>query len=1334
MESEIREQVNYLKKFIVDITQEKRNLLLDPAAREAELTWAASRFWAVILHKAKPLTRYQTIEQFELFKKDYENNNNVSIDDKSLFERFWLRNVLGFIELAGGISALCLQFKNFQLYKKELIFLVDLQEKNGNNGEMEFLLSDLKTLITEHENEKGITLNIEGVYLNRWGSIKDDKVKFSNFHIYFKDYLVHWDNFLFLCAFKERQNNSDEKGHSIPVPTFDSFHASYLALYPLLPSIEVLIVQNVIAKNNEQYLINFYNNKVHYWEVLKDEISGYLWESITRDESFLDDTARLKIFLTKTVNFHWPDCLKYCSDPAAKRFLDAAFQLVINENDLEGADQEFAKICIDNTMSHNSIAALNSVIASEKFVLNNSSVYEILVSFNIWEHKAQMTYLHSQHSRNLIAYLINIIVCYDKEFDNANSHFNAVKTFLRAGIQKPYLIWKITRTILNHRQEIIPYLLTEPDLGIVVFILLNELKITAEYPGELAINLWKKATELFLAGLLREDTVSAAEKIFKLYRELNITKYDIPYNRTNRRGNNETVDIRNKKEQQVLSIIEDCKVFPQMRRGFNNPYFFPTLFSDLATIVIDLKIPPLYNNGTTGFPILQWDAISWMLRASTNWKFKEQFSLMGDGVQRLSNTFLQQYLANVEGQEIMMFDFFKGKEELKLPTWNEKIERLQYMNWLYQVYFIYKDGRLDEFLTPRINIEKTTDLYHKKNNFSADKLRTHLGVLLQILRELLEPTIPYGFENDDKKKIAVKIENRINQYIRLYVVDDHNNGRIDLFSFNRELRFKETGQEALFPQIARAINWFTDKDSIINSITASGDISKILILLKYCSSEGIKQKLILKIKELNIVSFLENYNWIPEVQNSLVNLTKFPELIDEIESAILLWKEKVLGRQDTAENKMILYHAELTAAYFKGDEQKLEQIEIPKQNYISSSELSPYHYKEFYKGLLDIVNKPVLAYQIFNNLLNQFPDYISFALNRMVAKINEAEISRTTSNYREALEEWKTIENTFDASAIENMEPELSINILTVLNRLGEYKELEKRYWRLDLLNRMEPAMLGIMIRCLITQKKTIEIANLLSAAKSFHEFSGIAEIQFIKELETEVTGIDNIDELRQYYLNIYSSTPAKLVKIFPPRLNGKDELVPFLIKEIILAAGKMLEKIKSIEEIKNEDKYNDIIELVLDSRINPWGWHVGAQSRGAFSGIGGKQPGERDIPIMDSNKEIILLCEAWIYRGKTNAKTHLRKIFNYYFKRSAFTVLIYNTEKTQAKFENNWVAYQKSILPSIKLPKDYTLKGDLLDVCKNFNSENSAIKVGISQHESETVIYHIFVNLNYKV
>jgi len=1344
MDYNLNESIKELKSFLNQTRLEKNNFNVDTLANEADLLWDASRFFAALIYNSEPFGWYKTYEQFQEFKTEYELSTGIKIDDKKLFEKFWLRNVLGFIEVSGGISSLCYRFKEIKDYQNELLFWLEFQKAHSGEKGREIEKSLVDIAIAEYETSNAVSLNSEGIYFSRWVSIKDNKVEYSNMEVYFKHFVDYWDDFAFLCEFKQSRNEDENKKLLVKKTDFDKLHQSFQMLYPQIPTIEEFKEQKLVIEEDEFYGLNFYNTEPKYWAVLKDKIGGFLWELMIKDHNYTDDKQRLKDWLAKLMYWsRWTDPFLYVTQKSITRFLDTAFELVINEPDLLGTENEFAKVCLDGKMSMDSLLTYERAISSKEFTLNSADVYELLASFYQWEKRATTTYLHGQDSRNMLAYLIKMLVNYDSENSYNEPTESALKTIanfrrvislLHAGIKKPFLIWEVTSFILLDRLEIIPYVISEAGIETLSFIFLDSINFLAIQKAELNLVLWEKSTRLFLQSLSRDESPETAKKIFQIYRSLNKNKYEIPYNRSNWKQETEKRENHEKKESLVLGLIEDSRLHQYMAQKQDSDYFIPTIYSKLATVIIEYSSKPFYRNGTVQFPIMQWDAITWMLKVSTFWKFHDQISQIEESRDRLTEEFLRRYLESIEVNEVNKYNYFEEKEEIGLPIWSEKIERLYYIDWIYPIYFLNKKGLLNQFLSPRINIENTSDLYHEKNRFSADKLRTHLGVLLQILRKLILPVLPYGFERDELKSIKGKVELQIIDYLKNHLKDEPKEGKIDLFDYNKEWQFQSTDNEALFPQIARAINWFSDKDIIISAISGSRDISKLLTILNLVKSEGIKIKLLKEIEKLDILDYLEKYNWIPEVQYTITNLTSHPELLPQIEQAISFWKQHVIPKNDNPDYKMVLYKAELLVAYFKKSEEQIDRVIEPQRNYHSPNELNHNDYKQFYKGLLFIQTDPRKAHLIFDSLVLRYPSYPSFALNRMVSKINLAQAEDNLQLYREALEEWNDTENKIDADTVVFLEPELSENIMTVLNKISDYDQLELRYKTLDLPNRMRPTVLDIMVQSLLDQKKVSEALKLTSAAKTYHQFSDIRDIQFIVDLENKINQIDNLDELKGHYFRIFSSEPRKLIKIFPENLNGKTDLNEFLAKEITLAADKLLEKIVSISEIENEDKYNDLMELVLDARINPWGWEVGAQSRGAFPGTGKKQPGERDLPIMNQFKRPLLVCEAFIYRSASKAKSHLNKVFNYYHKRDSFAILVYDLSKTIVEFENNWKEYKMNIVPATKFPVGYEIEGTLEDVSKDFDFDKSGIKICTSKHRSGMILYHIFVNINYKL
>lgn len=1340
----MQELVSALNEIISEAKTEKHPYPKDEGACDADLAWEASRFFATLIHKAEPLGLYKSFEQYEDFKERYQNSNNILIDDATLFQQCWLRNILGFVEVTGGVSSLCFRFNEISEYKNEILFWLEFQQNHEKSGKRTVEKNHIESAVELYERQYHMQLDRKGVFFNKWTSTKEGLIEYADFQVYFKQYIDHWDDFAFISAYEQFKENIDVKTLMVKREDLDELHKSFKLLFPQIPSIRAFIEQKVITETDVHYQIGFYNTEPGYWSALKDKIGGLLWELIISDDTYADDTQRLKTWLTKLLYWPmWPDPFLYMTGNSATRFLNTAFDLVMTDTDIKGSKDEFRKVCLDSRLRYDSLLPLERAINSGEFTLNTTDHYELLTSFNRWEKKASITYLYGQDSRNLLTYLIKSIVKYDDEYSQKSQpdsapdtkiNYHRVIRLLESGLQKPFLLWETTRFIIKDRPVIIPYLIMEKGLESVAFLLLDDLDFFASQKQMMNIELWKQSTALFLLQLPKQDKWQAANKIFQVYRSLNNNKYEIPYNRSNTKREQETQEQHRTKELLVLGLLEDSRLHPYMTNHRQSEYLLPALYPELATIIMEYSSQPLYNNGTVQFPILQWDAMCWLLKISTYWKYHDQKGPMSETIGHLTKEFLNRYLKSIEVTEIKKYNHFEEKEELGIPLWSEKIERLHFIEWIYPIYFIHANGLLNQFLSPRIDIEQTPDRYHEKNKFSADKLRTHIGVLLQVLRNLLQPVLPYGFEKNEIHIIKKKIESQIIDFLRIHIKDDPIRGKIDLFDFNREWRFQVSDKEALFPQIARAINWFSNRDTIINTISETGDISKLLTLLDLVKSEGVKQKLIKKIQGLNIQTFLENYNWIPEIQHAVTNLSSHPELLPQIEKAIEFWRQEVMTRRDKKEYQLVLYKAELLAAYFKNSETQLDAISEPVLNYQSPSELRPADYKQFYKGLLCIQTGPAKSHTIFNALVKQYPEYPSFALNRMVAKINLAMTTNEITLYQEALEEWKEVESDITDNTLDYLEPELSENVMTVLSKTGDYDQLDTRYKSLDLPNRMKPAVLEIMVQSLIDQKKFAQALQLVSSAKTYHQFSDITDIRFIEDFEKRISQVDDIDELKNHYARIFNTEPGKLIRIFPKNLNGQLELNQFIVKEIILAADKLLEKIKSIEEIKDENKYNDLMELLLDTRINPWGWQVGDQSRGAYSGIGGKQPGERDLPIMNRYKRVMMVCEAFIYRNPASVKSHLEKIFNYHHQREAFTLLVYDLSENPGVFESNWKKYSDEILPSTTYPTGFEITGAVTEISNKLGYSKSAIKVCMSEHGSGTILYHIFVNLHYRV
>lgn len=1336
------EAIVSLVNLIKSSHQKRENHYREHLALDAENLWNASMFFSKILHKASADYSFN-YEEFAEFKLNFETEYKFTVNDSSLFKKYWLRNVFGTIKIAAAIESFCHTFDEIIQYKEELEFLIKFQENHKPakfESNRKFEKTYLQDQISQYKKSNGISLNEKGIFFNRWSREVEGKIEFSDMEAYFKPYIENWNDFIFINRLKKHLRAKNKI--TIKISDFNKLHTFHKKTYPNTPSKQNFIDQELLRQSDKVYKIDFFNSKPRYWSQLENKISGYLWQLLLDDSSFKNDYERLGNWVFKITYWEaWPNPFKYIATNSKKRLLNSAFTTVINEKDLEGCENEYNKIKLEGENSREIyVLSEKALIFDKEFTLKNDNLFEVLESLNLWEKNAKTTYLHDQSSRNNLGFLIHLIVLEDEEFfkvendideDNFEiKNYRRIKELLRVGINKPYLVWKVSNCIKSYRPEIIPYLLIEDDFCSLSFLLIDELEYNSYHKNYFKSKVWIETVTSALKNCVKANysKKKISKIIFELFKILNKDKYNFNY----QNNFDENYDF------QLVNLIENFKTEVKYHTVFKNDYLFPQIFKELSVLFINLESNTTYRNGIIRFPMLQWDGIFWLLKISTYWKYKDILTSLHIELDELVDKFNESYIQTIETKEISKYNFFENKEEKGTPLWSEKIEKIGLLDWIYPIYYMHEKGDLNTFLTPRLKISKEKDIYDEQNRFVVNKLRTHIGVLLQLLKRIIETTTPYSFEESKVLEIKNRIENQIIDYIKTYSKDDVENGHIDIFSYSHESQFQTSEKEALLPQLARAINWFSDKEKIIDVIANHGDLSKILILLENVTSEGTKKTLLSKIKGLEIRKFLEEYKWLPEIQNILLKVSSYPELIIQTEEAVKYWEKEILKRRNEKAYKELLLKTKLLLAYFKNDLNQINSIELPeKESFYNSNELAYLDYKRFYTALFFIQSNPQKSYDIFNDLVKKNSNYYSFALNRLVAKVNWAEVENNKDLYFEAYEEWKEYKEIDDEANIILLDKTESITILDILNKLDKNEQIEKAYQNLELPIKMNPDVLKIKINNLIKQKKIDEALILKDKAKKYHQYASELELDFISELELLISGVDNIDELKGFFYKILSSEPSKLVKILPENINGKEILNEFIVNEVIIASDKMLEKIKSISEIGNEDKYNDILEVLLDARINTWGWSVGAQSRGAFSapkdGSNGLQPGERDLPIMNRNKQAIQICEAFIYRGANTAKQHIKKLFDYHHKKEAMTIIIYDTGQVNGKtFEMNWEDYKKNIVSKVNYPTGFEFD-KISDVTSDYKMKLSAIKIANSNHKSGTIIHHIFININYK-
>jgi len=1221
-----------------------------------------------------------------------------------------------------------------------------------NNSKQEISKTDYSKYLKQYKNVNQLSLD-ETWLSKHWIKSKneeDENVKIGNIDYYYT-LLDYWDDIKFISTFKNEKSKVEAKGLAISKKDFEDIHTTHKSYFINLPSINDLKEQEVIRKIGSNYYINFYNAKVSYWGTLNDKIAALVWEGTINNPAISSDKQRVKIFLNKILYWEnsWAEFYKHITKFSKELFAKTALDLVLEETDLTGTKEEFYKCYLDDNLTAR-YAFLANRNLNENDLKPSKDYYEFYQEMLSLSDKYQGNLFYIQEVRNHIAFLIKTIICCDYEFSNTvdgdvirTEHFPLTKELLKSGLEKPYLLWEVCHFLVQDKPTIIPYLLVEPEFSSLAFQLINKLNIESSINNineEIKLKLYEKSMKLSLDKILSNSAHSNNEVgllIFQYYKEINRGKF---LSLSNVRTLDEQYTIREShknRENSLITLIENYPINGYNVNTTNREYLLPSIISSLVNLFKNYNERGKYLNGTIQFSILKLDGLSWLSKCINYSKYENQFTDIEKIKEELSNLFNEVYLKKIEQKLVFKKDFYSRELIEVLPSWSERNERLALVDWIYPMVLMKQTNQLHNFLNPTFFLKKADSEYHEENRFIAKKIRTHLFVLLTVLNKATSYNEDYFLIQNELKDIKTEVEKQIIILLKHYAVVGKPS-KIDILSTSFELQhFGNSQEEELLPQIAQAVNWFEDKNEIINTLISSSDLLRLLIILDWITSEGVKKEIIEKVKQSKIIEFFDSQSWLPEIELTLTKLSQYKDLVDQTKIALDYWEKNIITKRNDENDKQVSFVINLMLAYNAKDISKINELKEPKKNTFGVREFKSYHHKQFFIGLINFESNPEKAYQIFDELYNQFKVNSSICINRFAAKINWATKTGNETNkdklLNEALEEWKEVESHLSEVAIEEIKDKIWINKLTIFYNLRDFTEFEKLYLKLPSPYQMSEDVISMKIELSLLQEKQQEAIHLLQKGKEYHKASDGSNPDFINELQSIIDDKSDIKLLRSTFLEIFSKKPKTLIQIFPEKLNGQIEIEKFITKEFAIALNKTLDKISSIDEIRNEDKYNDLVQVTLESRFNIFGWIVKDQTRGGFSETG-KSPGERDILIQDSNGEILTVCEAFIFRDFPRTESHLKKIFDYHHNKNHFIILIYDLS-TQANFERRWNTYLNDTISKIEFPSGFEINEDKTkDVTDEFDYKNSAIKIGVTAHGTNTNIYHLMVNLNYKV
>lgn len=1072
--------------------------------------------------------------------------------------------------------------------------------------------------------------------------------------------------------------------------------------------------------------------------------ASILWGQLLDDNRFSDDGARLSFWYKRIVHRsnYWSDIGQFTHGAALQRFIDAALNAVTTDGDLSIGQDEYKKLLLDPMHARlQTLGHLPVVLRRNDFPIH-AAAYDLYWNLRALDTDYQSELLYYQEARLPLAYFIRQVVKHGPEFQEG-ALYPAVHRLIEAGAKKPYLLWEACQELTETKPSIIPTLLLRADTTALGYGLLWDIPISenaAENREIVRRRLLASALELLLDSIKVQHLPEQrqAELVFQSLLRAFIRTHRVRGQDDERQRSFRSIDAATLKELQAVftSATQQGMYYPASERGAR--LLFPLLLKHLLTLAVAFEPIDKRKNHVLRFPFIKLDILAWLLELRLSKEYVR--SAITDGLDiEIAEAFVDSYVGAMNTERIASWDYFKNVPARKLPIWSASASLLEAIPW-HKVLAQIPSVSLQEFLAPvRLRLRKSKNRFDEHNRFTAQKIRTHVFILIEAFNGLYREAPAMAAKGVQVKQILLALQSTIVSTVTLHSVDDSERRRIDIFDDFFEVSYSPGENKELLPALGSVMNKFTEdgKRDIIKELPKAKQLERALKLLKYASSENDRQLLLESIGAHEIAAYLESDNTsLSSIQFMLQEFAQTPELTSKAEETLHYWNKTVVKKRGRDEHKIAAYRVALIIEYQKGNEGDIDAVSDPTlQQSSAHRNFSVQEEKDFYRALIFFrARESEMALNIFNRQLQSAGESRPvLALNAFAAKLQLADsatlLDKKSKLYQEALDEWQTFQQRLSKEAnIGYIMDGVQYNQLRGYEGLHNDAGFDAIYNTLEREIALRPDFVALRLENLMRRDMRLQAERLFEEAKNFHRLSDGKLPDSLLALESIVETKKAIEELKEQYRIILSKSPQTLVGIVPESINKYDTLPEALLFELVSAAKRMLANINSISDIKQEDKYSDLLQLALNARLSMYGWSISPTRSGQpFSKAANL--GEIDFAIFSKN-ERLCVCEAMILKGKNTVETtkHNRKVFNYDHSRLLFFMLVYYKGN---KFVSDWTKYKADVEQTIQFSNGYEMQSSMLeDLSTEFGDDS--IRVGKGERKNGAVLYHLFINIEH--
>lgn len=1042
----------------------------------------------------------------------------------------------------------------------------------------------------------------------------------------------------------------------------------------------------------------------------------------------------------------------------------AALDLLSSENDLKNSQHEIKKIWFDINFHQNMVPIV------PKINIDFSSPHDLVSFIHNPRHRILEPFSH-QSAREKYSILLNIIICassYDFNFNTQECNYQTLLSLIK-DLSKPYIIYTIYGLIKDKYQFLAPYLLFDKDtvnLGLEVIenLQINPLIHNIEdvdrispLKHELQIknDIWLEMFNFILDQLdeaLNTTGTSQYEHISEILISLSNKIFKITFHGN---GDNSQHEYLLKRYKLAIQMILSKRFYTAPYVNYTLPKMIFSLLPMLLNKASD-NLKKEYEYIRHGFISLSngsiYHAIELIKLSNTITKSDKFHDEVIENKQKLVTTLFDQVVFFYTTTSVTVRQDQSNEVSTQAPDRQVNKVGFELIEWNYFYIELMRRNllsELDECISKSIIIyDSEKGIYEDNNKQQYHKIELYLKSLMLAYIHINENLSL--FENilpniTNKRK---EIENSIIKYSLTYSKTDFQHGSIDIFEYNHIFQNYNLYYQSLKILLYKCVNLF-DEDTgatFINDFFAnSSDLGRMLNAANSITNKNIVSLIEQKIESIDIDKYIESTNWIPEITQALIDATNskkyWKTYAKKLFETVNAHYEKIKTTRKLAVDKNtndLLFEISLILAFKDNNRSEFNAIELPKcQQHENNSQ--NINLRAFYSILFDVYHDKNYDTAITNleKLHTGNIDQPKFAIElffvRTLQAVSDARLNKSL------LAQANIDFDKYIATQNKNE------TLISELNRYDHFIKYYKLYHfiaefnseKFDITLNQLPDELKFDVLLVphvyefYYKRKLNELAlSYLHAAQQYISDNNPSDVSQINQLMREADdNYDNQHKVKQS-LNLINALPAEIFpRVIPTRINNKDQLNMFILDEFIKAAMVMLYKIKSIKEVRYENKYNDLLVAILNLRFDVWGWVISDQGRGGSS-ASGIDAGSIDFTINFGSKRLAL-AEALIHSGEVYAQEHILKCFKYDPTQQLFYVIVYSNN---ADLDKAWENYQKYIQGAGFEEKVSLLKNDITNGFNDLNKDfeyGRDIKVGKTQHNSNVEMYHIMINLN---